>query len=99
MSFDNGQSLIARLPSSRMFGSGVSMAVASEVATLYFAASINIRVPRVLAWRNDTANPVGWPFILLEDVVGVALQKEWYEPETRGAPVAKLLTCIANLMH
>ncbi|CAA7260738.1 unnamed protein product [Cyclocybe aegerita] len=101
--FDNSKSLVARLPSSHMFGSGVSWAVASEVATMTIAREkLNVHTPRVVAWskESDTSkDPVGWPYFLMEDVDGVSLDKEWFMPEMRGAPVAELLTQVGNDMH
>ncbi|KAG5735888.1 hypothetical protein E4T56_gene3846 [Termitomyces sp. T112] len=98
--FQNSQSLIARIPSARMFGSGVSWAIASEVATMTFVGNkLNVRTPRVIAWNKDSdisQNPVGWPYILMEDVEGVSLNNEWTKPEMRGEPVAELLTEVAN---
>ncbi|CAA7265732.1 unnamed protein product [Cyclocybe aegerita] len=101
--FDNSKSLIARLPSSRMFGSGVSWAIASEVATMTIAREkLNVHTRRVVAWskESDTSKePVGWPYVLMEDVDGVLLDKEWLMSEMRGAPVAELLTQVGNDMH
>ncbi|KAF9483674.1 hypothetical protein BDN70DRAFT_827146 [Pholiota conissans] len=101
--FDNSQSVVARLPSSRMFGSGVSWVIASEVATMTLVReNYNISIPRVLAWSKESdanKNTVGWPYILMEDIDGVSLEKEWRTPEMRGTPVAELLTRVSNSMH
>lgn len=100
LNFDNGQSVIARIPPSRMFGSGVSILTASEVATLFVASRIDIRVPRVLAWSKEShGGSVGSPYIILEDIDGVSLAEEWRQPDMRGAPVAELLRQIALRTH
>ncbi|KAG6814683.1 hypothetical protein H0H93_012599, partial [Arthromyces matolae] len=101
MRFDNSKSIIARLPSSRMFGSGTSNIVSSEIATMSLASKSGIHTPRVISWSKSKGcdNPVGWPYILMEDVDGVVLYREWLEPETRGKPVATLLTQVASSMR
>lgn len=38
---------------------------------------MSIKVPRVLAWSSDAANPVGAAFIIMEKVKGVALAEKW----------------------
>ncbi|KAG6846700.1 hypothetical protein H0H93_012350 [Arthromyces matolae] len=99
MRFDNSKTIIARLPSSRMFGSGTSNIISSEVATMSLASKSGIRTPRVLSWRKDCDNPVGWPYILMEDIDGTTLSREWPQPETRGEPVATFLTQVASSMQ
>ncbi|KAF9039567.1 hypothetical protein BDP27DRAFT_1347601 [Rhodocollybia butyracea] len=95
--FDNEKTIIARIPSARMFGeSGISWITASEVATMQYARNINIRTPVVLSWAKDHANPVCSPYMILEDIPGIPLNEEWYEPSTRGTPVGNLLTALAN---
>ncbi|KAF9013757.1 hypothetical protein BDZ89DRAFT_995324, partial [Hymenopellis radicata] len=99
LSFNNGQTAIARIPSTLMFGSGVSWATSSEVATLHAMRNVvKLRVPKVLAWAKDATNPVGSPYIILEDIAGVPLHHEWTLPDTRGPPVAKMLLAVANIM-
>lgn len=86
-----------------MFGAGIPWAIASEVATMTAVGDkLNVRTPRVIAWSKESdirKNPVGWPYILLEDVDGVSLDKEWSKPDMRGNPVATLLLEVANDMH
>ncbi|KAG6814736.1 hypothetical protein H0H93_012438, partial [Arthromyces matolae] len=82
-----------------MFGSGTSNIIASEVATMSLASKSGIHTPRVLSWRKDCDNPVGWPYILMEDVNGTTLYREWPQPETRGEPVATFLTQVASSMQ
>ncbi|KAG6836456.1 hypothetical protein H0H93_007837, partial [Arthromyces matolae] len=99
LNFDNSKSIIARLPSSRMFGSGTSNIISSEVATMSLASKSGIHTPRVLSWSKDCDNPVGWPYILMEDVDGTTLHDEWPQSETRGEPVVTLLTQVASSMQ
>ncbi|KAF9007707.1 hypothetical protein BDZ89DRAFT_997168, partial [Hymenopellis radicata] len=99
LTFNNDQTAIARIPSTRMFGSGVSWATASEVATLHAMRNVvKLRVPKVLAWAKDATNPVGSPYIILEDIAGVPLHHEWTLPETRGEPVRKMVRAVCNIM-
>ncbi|KAF8911304.1 hypothetical protein CPB85DRAFT_1435054 [Mucidula mucida] len=91
LTFNDSQTAIARIPSARMFGSGVSWSTASEVATLDSMRNVyNFRVPKVLAWGKDATNVVGSPYIILEDIAGVPLHREWSHPDTCGAPVRKM---------
>ncbi|KAF9012108.1 hypothetical protein BDZ89DRAFT_1143019 [Hymenopellis radicata] len=99
LTFNNDQTAIARIPSTRMFGSGVSWATASEVATLHAMRNVvKLRVPKVLAWAKDATNPVSSPYIILEDIAGVPLHHEWTLPETRGEPVRKMVRAVCNIM-
>ncbi|KAG6834511.1 hypothetical protein H0H93_009228, partial [Arthromyces matolae] len=99
MTFDNSKSIIARIPSSRMFGSGASNIISSEVAVMSLASKMDVNTPRVIAWSKGCDDPVGSPYILMEDVEGVTLDNEWLEPETRGDPVVKLLQQVASGMQ
>ncbi|RXW20799.1 hypothetical protein EST38_g5062 [Candolleomyces aberdarensis] len=68
--------MIARIPCSRIFGSGTSWSVASQVATMAMAEATGTNVPRVLAWNkhhDPTQNPVRSPYILMEDIKGTLL--------------------------
>ncbi|KAG6836707.1 hypothetical protein H0H93_004683 [Arthromyces matolae] len=95
--FDNSMSLMASLPHSNMFGSGVSPIIASEVATMTLMRKWELNTPQVLSWSKDQENSIGWPYILMEDV-GDPLGDEWREPEMRGKPVDTLLTNVKNQM-
>lgn len=96
---DDRQTVIARIPSSRMLFGGASWITASQVATLDIARHLNMCVPNVLSWSKDPSNPVGSPYIIFEDIPGVSLNYEWLDSTTRGSPVAKLLTSVANHTH
>ncbi|KAF9018053.1 hypothetical protein BDZ89DRAFT_1165422 [Hymenopellis radicata] len=97
LTFNNEQTAIARIPSTLMFGSGVSWATSSEVATLHLMCNyVKLRVPKVLAWAKDATNPVGSSYIILEDIAGVPLHHEWRLPDTRGEPVMKLVLAVCN---
>ncbi|KAJ2934040.1 hypothetical protein H1R20_g3071, partial [Candolleomyces eurysporus] len=65
------------------------------------AQAANIHVPRVLAWNkhyDSDQNPVRSPYILVEDIQGTTLEREWHNPEMRGKPVATLLRKVLDNM-
>ncbi|KAL4901098.1 hypothetical protein BDW74DRAFT_170448 [Aspergillus multicolor] len=73
---DDGNEVIVKIPCP--VAGPQSLTTASEVATLRFLQSrTSIRVPRVLAWNSDAANPVGAEFIIMDKMGGVALAEAW----------------------
>ena len=77
MTLDNGQEVIARLPTPHA-GPG-HLVTASEVATMEFARKrLGLPVPRVLSWSSaQTSNVVGAEFIIMEKAPGVEVSKVW----------------------
>ncbi|KAL5335982.1 hypothetical protein BJX70DRAFT_390279 [Aspergillus crustosus] len=73
---DDGNEVIAKIPCSN--AGPRFLTTASEVATLKFLQSrTSIRVPKVLAWSADAANPVGAEYIIMEKIPGVHLVEKW----------------------
>ncbi|KAF7121830.1 hypothetical protein CNMCM5793_009383 [Aspergillus hiratsukae] len=73
---DDGNEVIAKIPCPNAGPS--SLTTACEVATLNFLRLYtSIRVPEVLAWSSDPANPVGAEYIIMEKIPGVALAEQW----------------------
>ncbi|KAG6844768.1 hypothetical protein H0H93_016353, partial [Arthromyces matolae] len=98
LQFDNSLSLIASLPNSKIFGSGVSPVIASEVATMALMRKWELNTPRVLSWSKDQDNSIGWPYILMEDVAGHPLGDEWRSSEMGEKPAATLLANVKDHM-
>lgn len=74
--FDDGYSVIARLPYPRTVAKGY--AVASEAATLSYLHSRGVPVPKVLGYLPDCTNPIGAEYILLEKIEGTPLSNQWF---------------------
>ncbi|RHZ50892.1 hypothetical protein CDV55_101187 [Aspergillus turcosus] len=78
---DDGNGVIAKIPCPN--AGPPSLTTASEVATLNFLRLYtSIRVPEVLAWSSDPANPVGAEYIIMEKIPGVALAERWETMKT-----------------
>ncbi|OJD23727.1 hypothetical protein ACJ73_04913 [Blastomyces percursus] len=76
LTMDDGSEVIAKIPCPN--AGTPSLTTASEVATLTFLRSrTSIRVPKVLAWSSDPANPVGTEYIFMEKIRGIALAERW----------------------
>ncbi|RDB16570.1 Altered inheritance of mitochondria protein 9, mitochondrial [Hypsizygus marmoreus] len=88
LELDNGVKITARIPSPVV--GNLELSVASEVATMaYLRDSHAANVPKVFSWSNTEANPVKWPYILMEYVPGIPLQQIW--AKIRGVPTAQAL--------
>ncbi|MCJ1262801.1 hypothetical protein MMC22_002671 [Lobaria immixta] len=88
---DDKRQLIAKFPCSN--AGPPHYTTASEVATLEFSmypvlhvlhlqrpdfrSRTSIRVPKVLDWDSNSANPIGAEYIFLEKVNGVPLSEKW----------------------
>jgi hypothetical protein len=83
LAFDDGLQVVARIPYKKC--RGVHSKLPSEVATLTFARyHCDIPCPRVLAWNSSETNPVGAPYILMENTSGTPPWVIWKrEPEDR----------------
>ncbi|KAJ4463775.1 kinase-like domain-containing protein [Lentinula lateritia] len=76
LTLDNGQELIARILTV-LAGPG-KLVTASEVATMDYARSLGVPVPRVLAWCADASStPVQSEYIIMEKASGVELGRVW----------------------
>ncbi|OAP64545.1 hypothetical protein AYL99_00517 [Fonsecaea erecta] len=54
------------------------LATASEVATLEFLRSeLEVPVPKVFSWKDNSDNPVGCEYIVMEEAQGKALNTTW----------------------
>ena len=71
--------------------------IESEAAMLsYLKENTSIPVPRVIAWESSVAKDLGFEWILLEKIEGVALDRLW-----RGMPwdsKVRLVTALAPLL-
>ena len=88
VTFQNGQQVIARIPTPISGPSHFS--TASEVATMDFLRRLGIPVPKVLAWSSRAqSTEVEAEFIIMEKADGLPLIKIW-ETVDRADLVAKL---------
>ncbi|KAG6819122.1 hypothetical protein H0H93_015163 [Arthromyces matolae] len=72
IAFDNDKEAILRIPCPLAGPSGP--VTASEVATMEFAREVlGIPVPNVLDWSSDPGNPVGHPYLLMDNISGIGL--------------------------
>ncbi|ESZ92168.1 hypothetical protein SBOR_7463 [Sclerotinia borealis F-4128] len=73
---NNGKRIVARLPT-RVAGPSI-LTTNSEVATIaYVKAYTTVPVPHILAWSDDSKNPIGSEYIIMKHVEGVQLQERW----------------------
>ena len=76
VTFQNGQQVIARIPTPISGPSHFS--TASEVATMDFLGRLGIPVPKVLAWSSQAeSTEVESEFIIMEKANGLPLTKIW----------------------
>lgn len=61
-----------------------------------FMRYVSVEVPTVYSWSKDSNNPIGSPYILMEDPQGVPLQEEWYD--IQGSAVLNALLPFAMCM-
>ena len=88
VTFQNGQQVIARIPTPISGPSHFS--TASEVATMDFLGRLGIPVPKVLAWSSQAqSTEVESEFIIMEKANGLPLTKIW-ETVDQADLVAKL---------
>ncbi|CAB4254000.1 similar to Saccharomyces cerevisiae YER080W AIM9 Putative protein of unknown function [Maudiozyma barnettii] len=73
-----GKSLVLRIPYNIDPSKTISNRIKSEVATMNFVATkCGIKTPTVYMYSENSANPVGTPFILEEFIDGELLMKQW----------------------
>ncbi|KAK2810959.1 hypothetical protein FQN50_002550 [Emmonsiellopsis sp. PD_5] len=74
MKMDNGRCVVVKFPMAVVGPAGY--VTNSEVATVtYLQRHTRIPIPAVLDWSDDPANPVGYPYIIMEHAGGVSLQE------------------------
>ncbi|KAG6805188.1 hypothetical protein H0H92_000373, partial [Tricholoma furcatifolium] len=74
LSFNNDKKAVVRIPCPLAGPAGPI--TASEVATMQFAREVlKIPTPRVFDWNADPANPVGLPYILMENIPGIDVNR------------------------
>lgn len=77
----SSKTVIARVPLTLTPSTSI---VASSVATMSYARFIlKVPCPMVLAWNDSIDNPVGLPYIIMEDCAGVRLDTVWESIPTR----------------
>ena len=71
MSLNNGEDVIARIPTS--VAGPAHWNTASEVATMKLMDALGIPVPKVLTWSSRGDNQVGTEYIIMEKAKGIPL--------------------------
>lgn len=76
MFMDDGTKVVARLPT--CIAGPRRLTTNSEVATMtYLRSHTTLPVPRILDWSDDSSNPIGAEYIIMENVAGVRLHERW----------------------
>ncbi|KAF8510482.1 kinase-like domain-containing protein [Gautieria morchelliformis] len=92
ITFSDGCEVIARVPFPEYAN---PLRTSSEVATMSFASEHldGIPVPQVYAWKPDSNNSVGAPYIIMEKLRGVPLKEsEWFKlPWEKQMPILEAL--------
>ncbi|KXS93792.1 hypothetical protein AC579_10484 [Pseudocercospora musae] len=99
LTMDNDSTLIARIPNQT--SETVSYSLASEVATMDFASKImDIPVPTVLSWDQNTNNPVGSEYILMSEARGRPLWSSWssIDIDAKASIVSELVSIEKRLL-
>ncbi|KAG6835227.1 hypothetical protein H0H93_003746 [Arthromyces matolae] len=74
LAFDNGKDAVVRIPCP--VAGPVGPITASEVATMQFTREVlEIPVPQVYGWNADPKNPVGSPYIIMENAHGISVDQ------------------------
>ncbi|OAX82056.1 hypothetical protein ACJ72_03598 [Emergomyces africanus] len=76
LTMDTGKRVVARIPTP--VAGPQRLTVHSEVATIsYLQLKLSLPIPKILAWSDDSSNPVGIEYIIQEHADGVQLLERW----------------------
>ncbi|KKZ64102.1 hypothetical protein EMCG_01599 [[Emmonsia] crescens] len=76
LTMDTGKRVAARIPTP--IAGPPRLTVNSEVATIaYLQSKTSLPIPKILAWNDDSSNPVGIEYIIQDHADGVQLHEQW----------------------
>ncbi|KAK0193049.1 hypothetical protein F5146DRAFT_927245, partial [Armillaria mellea] len=79
LDFDSGIQAIARIPSPII--GNMELCIQSEIATMTFLREYisEMAAPKVMAWDATSLNPVMFPFIVIEYILGISDGEYWLD--------------------
>ena len=99
LSLNNGEDVIARIPTS--VAGPAHWNTASEVATMKLMDASGIPVPKVLTWSSRADNQAGTEYIVMEKAKGIPLANVWeiMDVRQRGDLVSELVNIDEKMLN